>query len=150
MLADGPIQVVGEAKIIGPLTVANEAQIIGPIRWQCPTDMDPVGTWCVDKAVKTAANAGPSINACHDEAKTLCPLQAILHCDQKNIENGTTGSCGNRTDSAEAVIRTCTIDTSAGGNVFDRFVEYVVVSASTATSANTVNREFFCCKRVSQ
>jgi len=132
-------------------TTAFAVDATGPVRWDCPADMDRAGTWCIDKVANASTDGGNSITVCHNEGKTLCPLQAIMTCDQLNIRNGVTNSCGFRTDTAGALTRTFGIDNdpTGGTSAFNEFVTYAATGNALSADLNATTRSYFCCRPVS-
>jgi hypothetical protein len=131
----------------GGAEITGDVSITGALTWACPSDMDRAGTWCIDQQVNAVANAPGSILACHNEGKSLCPIAAIMTCDTLNIRNSNSGSCGQQTDSGEALLRTSSVD-GVSANAYDDLLTYSGANAvSTAQDEAEVN--YFCCRPVS-
>lgn len=61
----------------------------------CPTGTSRMGSWCIT-GNRGSASIGNAINNCDAIDMQVCPLEAIVHCDQRNF-----GACGTLTDEAD-------------------------------------------------
>lgn len=105
--ADGPgtgLLVDNNATVNGTLTTTN-LNVTGNLTLPaCPTSMTRMGAWCITTTKGSASSWGNAINGCQDDSAgplQVCPMEAIIHCDQINHQKGTPGTCGTLTDQAD-------------------------------------------------
>ncbi|MBZ0114106.1 MAG: hypothetical protein K8J08_16700 [Thermoanaerobaculia bacterium] len=143
MTVKGVIEVEG--------AVVNAISVDGVVLSKCRYDSqgrrwDEVGIWCVDPTVRSAETGPNAIEICHNKQAVLCPLEAIMTCDQANVGSSSLNSCGTVTDSAGAmVIRTFGHDGDGSGSAFNELLSYDGSDNSVAPVNNATTLPFFCC-----
>lgn len=138
----------------GMATLDNLAiDAAGWIAWDCPSDMERAGTWCIDREINAPANAEISVETCHNEGKILCPLEAIVTCDFANLSTGVLNSCGYFTDNDLGRVRTFGYDGDSNVVALNELLEYDAIDAGVTNKIFKVGqgiaRNYFCCKPVS-
>ncbi len=98
------LSVNNDANVSGTLTAAN-VNVTNSLTFPndgCPAGTSRMGPWCITGNRGSASSLGAAINNCDAIGMQVCPLEAIVHCDQRNHQKGTFGTCGTITDEADS------------------------------------------------
>ena len=67
----------------------------------CPSGTSRIGMWCIDDSIRSSDSWGGAVEECHDDGAALCPLAAMVTCDQGSVGAGTgTSRCKWATDNS--------------------------------------------------
>ncbi len=105
-------------------------EFTGAVTSDCPQGTDEASGWCIENlgagasSVPAAATWPTAVTNCHGKGMQLCPLAALMACDQ--LEPTTTG-CEDATDGTGGTYDLWTADVqvpTGGGNAFSNLVTY--------------------------
>lgn len=127
----------------------------------CPSDMERVGAFCIDKVARASLCApAPCIagetfptawDRCHDDRRDLCNVEQIFACDNVEPSAGVL-SCGALTDTAAAKVWTSTVaalDAASTPSVQNVIVYQGNNQLLRADGGGGGEKHaFFCCKSV--
>lgn len=120
----------------------------GTVTWQCPPATTRYGPYCISSANFGTRNFGAAVRVCNDYGMEICPLKALILCDEMH-QNVTSGAgCDHRTDTP-MVLWTSDVHPATSGttSVFNHLACYV--DNLVQECENSDSNEFFCCKQVS-
>ena len=140
-------------RIDGSLVVIDDIEVYGHVSSRCPDDTDEAAGWCVENlgagsaSVPTPANWATAVSDCDGKGMQLCPLEALMACDQ--LEPTTTG-CEDATDGTGGTYDLWTADVqvpTGGGDAYSNLVTFdsnnnVDLESETATNS------WLCCTAV--
>jgi hypothetical protein len=87
----------------------------------CPPGSTPIGIWCVDDFRRSVQNFAGATETCDAEARTICPVEAMMACD---LLNPTTSNCRIDTDTPGTRLWTSTFDAAFDTKVFQAIAIY--------------------------
>jgi hypothetical protein len=157
---DADLTVAGSARVAGAVNVTGSLNVTGSVNAPsqglkgCPADMERIGFWCIDTVAKVGT-WGAAVDDCDARFSAICPLNAIMMCDEQNLGKGRGQSCGDLTDAGGAVVRTgdthAPVDASSGAyaeSVYDRLTCFNPAGNDVNTSGCGVSdsAHYFCCR----
>ena len=142
------------------LNVDGEVRVQGTVRWKCPSDMERIGTWCIDKVGHAATDWESAFDVCHGSQKTLCPMSVYMQCDALHGSySPSDNSCADWTDegttAAEddlwsqdigaSIYYQSTVVLVTEGVVFENIVTYDGEGNHFNIENSTNSNRYFCC-----
>jgi len=113
---------------------------------ECPPGMTRFGAWCIDDLLRLPSqNFVEASEACHQDGRSICPIEALMLCDVLGETAGPNASCAITTDDDVLRLWTQTYDAQFGASVFQGIVVYG--EDNKAFKANVTELyPYYCCE----
>lgn len=129
--------------LTGSLTVNANLKVNGVVEADCPSGTQRVGTWCIESTSRGPSDYSESLFRCHVNGMSLCPLEAIMTCD--DVEPSQTGgSCGVVTD-VNLTVRTSSVDLGSG-SVYSRMIGFNGGGNTISVLDRDTPYIYYCCR----
>ena len=107
--------------------------------------MIQAGHWCIDTFQRGVMNYPEATQRCHDERRSVCPVEALMVCDMVNLAPNQPAGCGVTTDVPSARLWTSSFEAAFDTRVFQGIAVYGGDEIIRQGNAGDFH-PYYCCK----